>query len=191
MSVLEAIAALFGLVNIILIVRRSVWNFPAALIMVSLTGVVLWDARLYSDAGLQIFFFIVNLLGWVLWHRHKGAQGEVKIDRLGLFGQLAWVAMALALIWGWGRFMATHSNASFPFWDASIAVLSICAQIMMTRRYINNWHWWIVINILSIGLYWQKELYWFTGLYVVFLGMAIWGLVVWREAELDQKGRLP
>ncbi len=190
MSVLEAIAALFGLVNIILIVRRSVWNFPAALIMVSLTGVVLWNARLYSDTGLQIFFFIVNLLGWVLWHRHKGAQGEVKIDRLGLFGQLAWVAMALALIWSWGRFMATHSNASFPFWDASIAVLSICAQIMMTRRYINNWHWWIVINILSIGLYWQKELYWFTGLYVVFLGMAIWGLVAWREAELDQKGRL-
>ena len=191
MSVLEAIAALFGLVNIILIVRRSVWNFPAALIMVSLTGVVLWNARLYSDTGLQIFFFIVNLLGWVLWHRHKGAQGEVKIDRLGLFGQLAWVAMALALIWGWGRFMATHSNASFPFWDASIAVLSICAQIMMTRRYINNWHWWIVINILSIGLYWQKELYWFTGLYVVFLGMAIWGLVAWRETEADQKGRLP
>jgi nicotinamide mononucleotide transporter len=191
MSVLEAIAALFGLVNIILIVRRSVWNFPAALIMVSLTGVVLWDARLYSDAGLQIFFFIVNLLGWVLWHRHKGAQGEVKIDRLGLSGQLAWVAMALSLIWGWGRFMATHSDASFPFWDASIAVLSICAQIMMTRRYINNWHWWIVINILSIGLYWQKQLYWFTGLYVVFLGMAIWGLVAWREAEADQKGRIP
>ena len=191
MSVLEAIAALFGLVNIILIVRRSVWNFPAALIMVSLTGVVLWDARLYSDAGLQIFFFIVNLLGWVLWHRHKGAQGEVKIDRLGFSGQLAWVAMALSLIWGWGRFMATHSNASFPFWDASIAVLSICAQIMMTRRYINNWHWWIVINILSIGLYWQKQLYWFTGLYVVFLGMAIWGLVAWREAEADQKGRIP
>jgi nicotinamide mononucleotide transporter len=191
MSVLEAIAALFGLVNIILIVRRSVWNFPAALIMVSLTGVVLWDARLYSDAGLQIFFFIVNLLGWVLWHRHKGAQGEVKIDRLGLSGQLAWVAMALSLIWGWGRFMATHSDASFPFWDASIAVLSICAQIMMTRRYINNWHWWIVINILSIGLYWQKQLYWFTGLYVVFLGMAIWGLVAWREAEANQRGRLP
>ncbi len=191
MSVLEAIAALFGLVNIILIVRRSVWNFPAALIMVSLTGVVLWDARLYSDAGLQIFFFIVNLLGWVLWHRHKGAQGEVKIDRLGFSGQLAWVAMALSFIWGWGRFMATHSNASFPFWDASIAVLSICAQIMMTRRYINNWHWWIVINILSIGLYWQKQLYWFTGLYVVFLGMAIWGLVAWREAEANQRGRLP
>ena len=191
MSVLEAIAALFGLVNIILIVRRSVWNFPAALIMVSLTGVVLWDARLYSDAGLQIFFFIVNLLGWVLWHRHKGAQGEVKIDRLGFSGQLAWVAMALSFIWGWGRFMATHSNASFPFWDASIAVLSICAQIMMTRRYINNWHWWIVVNILSIGLYWQKQLYWFTGLYVVFLGMAIWGLVAWREAEADQKGQLP
>jgi nicotinamide mononucleotide transporter len=48
-----------------------------------------------------------------------------------------------------------------------------------------------VINILSIGLYWQKQLYWFTGLYVVFLGMAIWGLVAWREAEANQRGRLP
>ena len=60
MSWLEALAALFGVANILLIVRRSVWNFPAALVMVSLTGVVLWEAKLYSDAGLQVFFFLVN-----------------------------------------------------------------------------------------------------------------------------------
>ena len=189
MSLLEAIAALFGLANIVLIVRRSIWNFPAALIMVSLTGIVLWDARLYSDAGLQVFFFIVNLIGWWLWARNKGAHGDIRVDRLGWQGQLGWTLSALLLVWIWGRFMALHSTAALPFWDASVAVLSVCAQILMTRRYIDNWHWWIVVNLLSIGLYWTKGLYWFTGLYLVFLGMAVWGLVAWRQAEAQQQGK--
>ena len=187
MTLIEALAALFGLANIALIIRRSVWNFPVALVMVTLTGVVLWEARLYSDAGLQLFFFIVNIIGWVLWARHRGAEGEIIVDRLGLAGQLLWTFAALATVGLWGWFMARHTQASFPYWDASIAVLSICAQILMTRRYIDNWHWWIVINGISIGLYAAKGLYWFTGLYMVFLVMAFWGLAEWRRAEARQK----
>lgn len=186
MSWLEAIAALFGVANILLIVRRSVWNFPAALVMVTLTGVVLWDARLYSDAGLQVFFFVVNILGWVLWARNRGTEGDIIVDRLGLAGRLSWIALALAATWGWGWFMALNTNATNPWWDASVAMLSMVAQILMTRRYIDNWHWWIVVNIFSIGLYWQKQLYWFTGLYLIFLGMALWGLAEWRRAEARQ-----
>lgn len=189
MSWLEVLAALFGLANILLIVRRSVWNFPAALIMVTLTGVVLWEAKLYSDAGLQAFFFIVNILGWVLWARNRGAAGEIMVDRLGVVGQVVWITLAMAATYGWGLFMALNTDATNPWWDASVAMLSIAAQILMTRRYINNWHWWIVVNILSIGLYWQKQLYVFTGLYVIFLGMAVWGLIEWRRAETRQRAQ--
>jgi len=189
MSWLEVLAALFGLANILLVVRRSVWNFPAALLMVSLTGVVLWEAKLYSDAGLQAFFFLVNILGWVLWARNRGEAGEIIVDRLGTLGQLVWIALAMAATYGWGLFMALNTDATNPWWDASVAMLSIAAQILMTRRYIDNWHWWIVVNILSIGLYWQKQLYVFTGLYVVFLGMAAWGLIEWRRAEARQRAQ--
>lgn len=188
MSNLEAVAALFGLLNILLLARRSIWNFPAALIMVSLTGVVLWDARLDSDAALQIFFFVVNLFGWLVWHRRKERSGEILVERLGLAGRMVWIIGALSASWGWGWIMARHTDASHPLWDASVAMLSIAAQILMTRRYIDHWHWWVVINILSIGLYWTKELYWFTGLYVVFLGMSVWGLAQWRLAEARQGG---
>lgn len=189
MSWLEALAALFGLANILLIVRRSVWNFPAALIMVTLTGIVLWDAKLYSDAGLQAFFFIVNILGWALWARNRGEAGEIMVDRLGMLGRLVWIALAMAATYGWGLFMALNTDATNPWWDASVAMLSIAAQLLMTRRYIDNWHWWIVVNIISIGLYWQKQLYVFTGLYVIFLGMAVWGLVEWRRAEARQRAQ--
>lgn len=189
MSWLEVLAALFGVANILLIVRRSVWNFPAALLMASLTGVVLWEAKLYSDAGLQAFFFLVNILGWVLWARNRGEAGEIIVDRLGTLGQLLWIALAMAATYGWGLFMALNTDATNPWWDASVAMLSIAAQILMTRRYINNWHWWIVVNILSIGLYWQKQLYVFTGLYVIFLGVAVWGLIEWRRAEARQRAQ--
>ncbi len=189
MSWLEALAALFGLANILLIVRRSVWNFPAALIMVTLTGIVLWDAKLYSDAGLQAFFFIVNILGWALWARNRGEAGEIMVDRLGMLGRLVWITLAMAATYGWGLFMALNTDATNPWWDASVAMLSIAAQLLMTRRYIDNWHWWIVVNIISIGLYWQKQLYVFTGLYVIFLGMAVWGLVEWRRAEARQRAQ--
>lgn len=187
MSWLEAIASLFGIANILLIVRRSVWNFPAALVMVTLTGIVLWDARLYSDAGLQAFFFVVNILGWVLWARNQGDAGEIIVRRMRLSGRIMAVALAMAAAWGWGLFMAFNTDATNPWWDASVAMLSVTAQILMTRRFIDNWHWWIVVNLISIGLYWQKQLYWFTGLYVIFLGMAVWGLVEWRRAEARQK----
>lgn len=187
MNWVEAIASLFGVANILLIVRRSIWNFPAALVMVTLTGIVLWDAKLYSDAGLQFFFFVVNILGWVLWARNKGEEGEIIVDRLSTLGRIGWIAVAMCAIYGWGLFMALNTDATYPWWDASVAMLSVAAQILMTRRYIDNWHWWIVVNVVSIGLYWQKELYWFTGLYVIFLGMAAWGLVEWRLAEARQR----
>jgi nicotinamide mononucleotide transporter len=111
----------------------------------------------------------------------------VMVARLGPVGQIGWIALALLAIWGWGWFMALNTPASYPWWDASVAMLSVIAQILMTRRYINNWHWWIVVNLISIGLYWQKQLYWFTGLYVLFLGVAIWGLIAWRGAEARQR----
>jgi nicotinamide mononucleotide transporter len=184
---IEFLASLFGVANILLIVRRSVWNFPAALVMVTLTGIVLWDAKLYSDAGLQLFFFVVNILGWVLWSRNQGEEGEIIVDRLGTLGRIGWIAAAMCAVYGWGLFMALNTDATYPWWDASVAMLSVAAQILMTRRYIDNWHWWIVVNLVSIGLYWQKELYWFTGLYVIFLGMAVWGLIEWRRAEARQQ----
>ncbi len=187
MGWLEALAALFGVANILLIVRRSVWNFPAALVMVTLTGIVLWDAKLYSDAGLQAFFFVVNIFGWVLWARNRDEAGEIIVRRMSRFGQAIAIALAMAATWGWGLFMAFNTDATNPWWDASVAMLSVAAQILMTRRLIDNWHWWIVVNVISIGLYWQKQLYWFTGLYVIFLGMAVWGLIEWRRAEARQR----
>ena len=182
MSPLEIIAVALGVTNILLVAKRNIWNFPVALIMVALYARIFWDAKLYSDAGLQGFFFAVNLYGWWSWRANKAVAGEVVVETLPPVGLWLWVAASLAAVIGWGAIMARLTDASYPYWDASVAMLSVAAQLLMTWRKIENWYWWIVVNILSIGLYAVKGLYLTTGLYVVFLVLAVWGLINWRKA---------
>jgi nicotinamide mononucleotide transporter len=181
MSSLEILATVFGLINIILIVRRSVWNYPFAIGMVSLYARIFWDAKLYSDAGLQVFFVVVNVYGWWAWSRSKAEAGEIEVTQLTPSGRILWGAGAIVAAALWGLFMSRHTDASSPYWDAAVAMFSVAAQILMTRRYIENWHGWIIVNLLSIGLYGVKGLMLTMGLYVLFLLLAIWGLIEWRR----------
>ena len=75
MSPLEIIAVALGVANILLVAKRNIWNFPVALIMVALYARIFWEAKLYSDAGLQGFFFAVNLYGWWSWRANKADAG--------------------------------------------------------------------------------------------------------------------
>jgi nicotinamide mononucleotide transporter len=178
----EPVAAALGLVNIILIVRRSVWNYMFGLLMVSLYFFVFLEARLYSDALLQIFFFVVQIYGWWHWARVEAEAGEVTVERLSTRQRLVWSAMTILAVLGWGSLMRTYTDASYPIWDASVAALSVVAQLLMSRRYVENWILWILVDLLSIGLYAAKELWLTTGLYTIFLLLAVYGFVQWLRA---------
>lgn len=183
MTPLEWFAAGLGIVNIILIVRRSVWNFPVALVMVAIYGHIFAGAKLYSDAGLQGFFFVLNLYGWRAWHRNKGETGGLQVEQLSLRGRIAWVGGTALVVVLWGSGMYALTDADLPYWDGSVAMISVAAQILMTRRYLENWYSWIIVNLLSVPLYIVKGLYPTAGLYAVNLIIAIAGLIAWQKAR--------
>ena len=180
---IEIVAVLLGIANIVLIIRRSVWNFPVAIVMVALYFIIFRDAKLYSDAGLQIFFAAINLYGWWSWNRNKDDSGVISVRRLPATGYALWITGSILAIWAWGAIMHAETDASYPYWDASVAMLSILGQILMTRRFVENWHYWIIVNIISIPLYIVKDLHLTAGLYGIFLVLAVAGLVEWRKAE--------
>ena len=183
MSPIEIVAVLLGIANIVLIIRRSVWNYPFGIAMVTLYFFIFRDAKLYSDAGLQIFFLVVNLYGWWSWNRNKAETGEIVVQRLGNEALLAWMAGSVIATACWGFIMSNHTDASYPFWDAGVAMLSVAGQILMTRRYLENWWWWIAVNVISIPLYIVKDLHLTAGLYVLNLVLAIAGLIAWRRVQ--------
>ncbi|MDQ1155811.1 nicotinamide mononucleotide transporter [Sphingomonas sp. SORGH_AS 950] len=180
MTWLESIAFVLGVANVTLVVRRSLWNYPVALVMVSLYALLFWRERLYSDAALQLFFFVLNLYGWIVWRRSVAQAGEVRVDTLPLRARGLWLAGIAIASLGWGAAMAHWTDAAMPFWDASNAVASVAAQILLARRRLENWILWIVVDLSSIALYAVKGLTLTAILYVIFLGLSLWGYREWR-----------
>ncbi|HWK37159.1 nicotinamide riboside transporter PnuC [Sphingomonas sp.] len=183
MSPIELAAAALGLVNIVLVVRRSVWNYPFALAMVSLYAWVFFGAKLYSDALLQIFFIVVNLYGWANWARSRAEAGEVRVESLGWPARAGWIVAVAAATALWGWLMHRHTDASFPWWDAGIAMLSVAGQILMSRRYWENWLFWIAADLIAVPLYAAKNLWATSALYAIFLAMCIVGVIGWGKAR--------
>jgi nicotinamide mononucleotide transporter len=190
MSELEWVAAGLGVINVALVVRRSVWNYPFGLAMVSLYFFVFFEARLYSDALLQIFFFVVQLYGWANWLRAREASGAVPVGWLAPRARIGWLLCTLAasLIWGLG--MARYTDAAAPIVDAFIAGFSISAQILMARRKIENWILWILVDIVAVALYFHRDLRPTSALYLLFLILSIAGLIGWRRALPAVQARL-
>lgn len=189
MGVLELIAVALGLINIVLIVRRNIWNYPFGIAMVICYAWIFYGAKLYSDALLQIFFLIVQLYGWWNWARAAdGADDErIPVLTLGKANQLAILCLVVALSLGWGTMMAGLTDAHYPYWDGTIAMTSVVAQILLARRYVENWILWIIVDILAIGLYWTKGLHPTAILYAIFLIVAVAGLYEWRKIYKAQR----
>ena len=178
---LEWIAAFLGLVTVLLVVRRSIWNYPFALAMVSLYFFEFIDEKLYSDALLQIFFFLINGYGWWMWHRAPEVEHGVAVERMSSSARTGWLATTAiaSLLWGWA--MASLTDAAAPFVDAAIAGSSIAAQWLQSLRRVESWALWILADVIAVPLYWWKGLYPTAMLYGVFLILAIVGLVSWRR----------
>lgn len=183
MSPIEGVAALLILINVVLVALRNIWNYAFGIVGVAIYAIVFFHAKLYSDTLLQLFFLIVQFYGLWQWRRSQADAGEVVVERLTARARLEWLAGIVVAIAGWGWLMHHFTDAAFPWWDASVAMISIAAQILMSVRKIENWWLWITANILSVGLYAAKALWITTGLYVLLLGISILGLARWRTAR--------
>ena len=179
MNPIEAIAALLCVVNVLLLVRRNIWNYPFGLAGVALYARVYFAVHLYSDALLQAFFFAIQLYGWWAWWRVGGNDHAVRVERLTPAARAAWIAQRAQLSVAWGSMMGHYTDAAFPMIDAAIAVASIAAQILLTRRCVENWVLWIAVDLASIALYAAKHLYPTVLLYAVFLVLSCMGLAEW------------
>jgi nicotinamide mononucleotide transporter len=182
MLLIEIVAALLVAVNVALVARRSIWNYPFGIAGVVTYAWVFWNARLYSDTLLQFVFLGAQLYGWANWARSQSLAGEVVVLRLGAGARLAWAAGIVVATAGWGALMHRYTDAAAPWLDAGVAMTSIAAQWLMARRLIENWVLWILVNALSVVLYAWRGLWPTFALYVVLLALAAWGLAQWRRA---------
>lgn len=183
MSAIEWLSAGLGLVCVALVVRRSMWNYAFGIASTGLLGIVVYDARLYSDALLQAFFVGVNIYGWINWRRALAAEGEVRVVILSPAQRLQWGAGCVLVTLVWGAAMDRFTDAAFPWFDGGIAIVSVAAQLLLAQRRWENWLLWIAVDVASVPLYAAKGLWVLMGLYVAYLALAVWGFVDWRRVR--------
>lgn len=182
MDPIEGLASVLGAVAVWLVIRRSIWNFPVGLVMVLLYVYIFYQARLYSDMLLQLFFAAMQIHGFVAWQRSDRAADE-KIVIRQLSSRQWWVTGCLllggfaALGYGMGRF----TNAASPYMDAFVTTESVLAQWWLNARYLDNWILWMAVNQVAIFLYASKGLWPTVVLYGIFEIMAIAGYLEWRK----------
>lgn len=179
---IEIVAVLCGFANVVLIIRRSLWNYPFGLVMVALYAWIFFEVRLYSDVILQIFFFVVQLFGFVWWLQGRDAEGDLMVRKLSKSQILMTVVAAVAGTVILGGAMSRWTDAALPFPDAAITSMSVLAQILLARRFLENWLLWIAVDVLAICVYLAKDLQPTAVLYGIFLLLAITGLFDWRRA---------
>lgn len=182
MGTLEWIAVAFGIVSVYLSVRENIWSWPTAIVNVSLYVYIFLNAKLYADMGLQVFYICISFYGWWNWLYGGENRTELRVTRLprrwALILPFVFVAGAAAL----GTFLRQATDASLPYADASLAVASLIAQYLMTKKVVENWAIWVAADIGYIAMYIYKGLYPTTFLYAVFLVLAAMGYVRWKRA---------
>lgn len=184
MSIWEIIGTILGVIGVGLMIRQNIWGWPVGLVQVAVYAWVFFGAKLYSDAILQVCFFIIQGYGWWHWlrHRHTGAHSDLPVTRLGAAARASWLTAGAFATAGWGTLMHRTTDAALPYWDAFILIFSLIAQWLQARKILENWAGWMIVNVIAIGVYWAKDLRLTSGLYLVFLGLAVAGHRAWRRS---------
>jgi nicotinamide mononucleotide transporter len=179
---LEMVAAAFGIVSVWLSTREHIASWPTALVNVALYFVVFQRARLYADMGLQAIYFVLSLYGWYEWKYGGTGRTELPVSRTTRRQAFVLVPLGLAGSAALGLILMRRTDAALPWLDSALAVTSLLAQWMMTRKLLENWLVWIVADIAYVAMFLSKALYVTAGLYFVFLLLAFKGWIDWRRS---------
>lgn len=209
MSWIEAVAAVFGLLCIWFASKEKTINYFFGLINVSLFAIIFYQIQLYALLLLQVFFFCANIYGWYAWTRPTSTGENLVIrwldkQKLLIIFTLSLVSLTLLTFYIDPVFFALANITvdtlnmfgaklsapilqpdAFPFWDSAVTVLSVVAQILMTRKYVENWVLWVVINIISVGLYAAQGVFVLSIQYSILLFIAINGTRQWAQSAKE------
>ena len=190
---LEVMDFVLALGSVLFNVYEIHWGWPLAIGSSVLYAWLFASARVYGDASLQVFFAATAAWGWWQWlfgrRRVAGSAAPpqpLRIVALDARGRLRVLVLWLA---GWlalGLLLSRLTDSDVPWLDAFPTAGSVIAQILLARKYVDNWWVWVGVNVGSVALFGYKDLWLTALLYVIFVGLAVQGLVRWRRLLAQQ-----
>lgn len=180
-SNLELISVSFGLLYIVLAARENILCWPAALIGTATGVVVFWDVSLLMEMALNVYYLAMAVFGWWQWQKGGIARSELAISAWGLDRHLSAVLVIAVLTLISGFILEKNTQAALPYVDSFTTWAAVVTTWMVTRKILENWLYWIIIDCVGVWLFLQKELYLYALLFVLYTVIACFGYMNWHR----------
>ena len=186
-SYIELLGTFFGLLSVILASKANILTWPTGIINEIAFFILFFQVQLYADMFLQIFFFVLTIYGWYFWNKKPNKK---KVSRLQLNTLIKYLLLLIlgtlilgALISKIHIYLPAyfHIPASYPYFDAFTTIASIIGTVLLSRKIIETWLFWIAVDIVSIVLYFKKDIYVMSIEYFIFLVICIIGYLNWKK----------
>jgi nicotinamide mononucleotide transporter len=178
-SWLEVVAVITAVLYLILAIKENKWCWFFGFITTAIYVYLFYHVSLLSESLLNFYYLIMAVYGWMQWNK-KDQLTQVKITKLPNSTHFKILLASAVLTPVIGYFMK-KIGASFPYIDAFVAVLAVAATLMTTKKIFENWHYWLVVDVISIYLFWQKQMYLTALLFVVYIILIFIGIKHWKQ----------
>lgn len=177
---LEWVGVIFGVIQVLLAKANKVWLYPAGIISVSASIYIFFEAGLYAESGLNVYYLIMSIYGWWLWLRHKGHE-PVQVAKAS---RQEWIITGLIVVLGFlllAFVLDRFTPSTVPLWDAWISATAWAGMWLLARRRIENWLLLNLSNLFAIPLLFHKGLPLYALLTLFLFIIAIFGYLDWRK----------
>lgn len=177
---LESIAVIFSILYVILAAKENNWCWLSAIVSVSLYIYICYNAKLYLETALQVFYLLMAFYGMWNWHG-KTINRTISVTEWSLKNHILILISGTFLTFFLGFYFITYTDAAMPLVDSFTTVFSLFATYMVAKKVLENWIYWIVIDAVSVYLYHSRELEQTALLFIIYTIIAIFGYLVWLK----------
>ncbi|QEZ89023.1 nicotinamide mononucleotide transporter [Aliarcobacter cibarius] len=182
MSYWEIIAALLSIFYISLAIKQNIWCWIAAFFSTLIYSILFFDATLLMSSFLNAYYLIMAIYGWYSWKiRNDYKDSNLKISTLNLSVNAKIIVVLSIISIVLGYYMTNYTNASYAYLDSTITIFSLVATYMMTKKILDNWIYWIIIDSAAIYLYFKKEFYVTSILFLIYTILAFLAYMEWKK----------
>jgi len=186
-SFLEVIAVAAAVLYLLLAIRQNIWCWFFAAISTTIYVLIFIDVRLYMEAVLNGFYLCMAIYGWYTWRQGRHGESALPVTSWAPEIHLQAIAIIAVVAVINGYLLDNWTNAAFPYIDSMTTWAAIWATFLVARKILENWWYWLVIDIVSVFIYWQRDLQLTALLFAVYVVMIPFGLISWTRSRREAR----
>lgn len=183
----EIIAVCFAVLYLLLAIRESIWCWFCAGISTAIYVYLYFDAKLYMESALNLFYFAMAIYGWSVWTSDTGGAKTIPVTTYTPKTHAIALGAIVILALGSGFLLTRYTDAAFPYVDSATTFAAIWSTFLIARKVLENWWYWFVIDMVSIVVYWSRGLELTSMLFVLYVILIPFGLIAWTRSWRNQE----